>query len=183
MRTLAHPSPVGPLILTSHQSALVGCAFSERASRDAVLREEAATTADSVLDLACEELDRFFAGELREFSVPVSPPGTEFQRSVWRALQQIPYGTTRSYGQIARSIGRPAAVRAVGAANGQNPICIIVPCHRVIGADGSLTGFGGGLERKSFLLGLERGQAPLFGANDFVASSSAPPRVSAAAGR
>jgi len=90
--------------------------------------------------------------------VPVRPQGTPFQEAAWRALTKIPYGVTRSYGEQARAIGKPKAVRAIGAANGRNPIPIIIPCHRVIGADGSLTGFGGGMETKQFLLELEQGQ-------------------------
>jgi methylated-DNA-[protein]-cysteine S-methyltransferase len=111
---------------------------------------------DRVLALARRELDRYFAGKLTAFTVPTAAQGTPFQRTVWAALSKIPYGATRSYAQQAAAIGRPKAVRAVGAANGKNPISIIVPCHRVIGADGSLTGFGGGLPRKQALLDLER---------------------------
>jgi len=101
------------------------------------------------------QLRAYFAGDLRVFDVPLEIAGTEFQKCVWSALRTIPYGETRSYSQIARQIGSPSAVRAVGAANGRNPIPIIVPCHRVIGASGSLVGFGGGLEWKRFLLDLE----------------------------
>jgi methylated-DNA-[protein]-cysteine S-methyltransferase len=101
------------------------------------------------------ELGDYFAGKLEKFSVPLDFVGTEFQKKVWTALVTIPFGETRSYGQIAAQIGSPAAVRAVGAANGKNPISIIAPCHRVIGANGKLTGFAGGLEAKAFLLGLE----------------------------
>ncbi|MCR9219616.1 MAG: methylated-DNA--[protein]-cysteine S-methyltransferase [Alphaproteobacteria bacterium] len=100
-------------------------------------------------------LSAYFAGEARAFDIPLRPQGTTFQLTVWRALQDIPYGTTRSYGEIARAIGAPTASRAVGAANGRNPIPILIPCHRVIGAQGALTGFGGGLSRKAFLLRLE----------------------------
>jgi methylated-DNA-[protein]-cysteine S-methyltransferase len=110
-----------------------------------------------VLDLAQRELDAYFAGVLREFTVKLAPQGTGFQKKVWAALLTIPYGATRSYGQQAAAIGAPKASRAVGAANGRNPIAIIIPCHRVIGANGSLTGFGGGMERKRILLDLERG--------------------------
>jgi len=101
------------------------------------------------------QLRAYFAGELRTFDVPLEMIGTEFQRRVWQALRKIPYGETRSYSQLASRIGAPRAVRAVGAANGRNPIPIIVPCHRVIGASGHLVGFGGGLEWKRFLLDLE----------------------------
>jgi methylated-DNA-[protein]-cysteine S-methyltransferase len=100
-------------------------------------------------------LQAYFAGELRDFELPLAAAGTPFQQSVWRALCDIPYGETISYGELARRIGQPKAARAVGLANGQNPIAIVVPCHRVIGADGSLTGYGGGLERKRWLLAHE----------------------------
>jgi methylated-DNA-[protein]-cysteine S-methyltransferase len=101
------------------------------------------------------QLEEYFAGDRREFEPPLAPRGTEFQRTVWQAPRAVPYGATRSYSQLAREIGRPSAVRAVGAADGQNPISIIVPCHRVIGADGSLTGFAGRLQVKQRLLQLE----------------------------
>ncbi len=109
-----------------------------------------------MLRQAEQQLADYFAGTLRRFSVPLDFRGTDFQKSVWAALLTIPFGETRSYSQIACAIGRPRAVRAVGAANGRNPISIIAPCHRVVGADGSLTGFAGGLEAKRTLLELER---------------------------
>jgi methylated-DNA-[protein]-cysteine S-methyltransferase len=102
------------------------------------------------------QLDAYFGGELKAFDLRLNPQGTEFQQEVWRALQEIPYGETWSYGELARLLGRPKAARAVGAANGANPLPIIVPCHRVIGASGKLTGFGGGIETKQHLLTLER---------------------------
>jgi methylated-DNA-[protein]-cysteine S-methyltransferase len=105
---------------------------------------------------AVEELNAYFAGELTDFAIELDLRGTEFQRRVWTALLTIPYGETRSYGEIAEQIGAPGAARAVGLANGHNPIAIIVPCHRVIGASGSLTGYGGGLDRKRTLLELEK---------------------------
>ena len=108
-----------------------------------------------------DQLDAYFSGELTHFDLPLRPSGTAFQQQVYGALQEIPYGATTTYGAIARKIGRPRAVRAVGAANGRNPIPIIIPCHRVIGADGSLTGFGGGLEIKKFLLDVESAQRNL----------------------
>ena len=103
-----------------------------------------------------DQLDAYFAGELTEFDVELDLAGTEFQRRVWEALRTIPYGETRSYGELADQVGKPGAARAVGLANGRNPVGIIVPCHRVIGADGTLTGYGGGLDRKQSLLDLER---------------------------
>jgi methylated-DNA-[protein]-cysteine S-methyltransferase len=107
------------------------------------------------MNRAADELHAYFAGNLRVFSVPLDMQGTEFQRSVWNHLMRIPYGETRSYAQVAEAVGRPKAVRAVGAANGSNPVAIIVPCHRVIGASGKLTGYGGGLPLKKRLLELE----------------------------
>jgi methylated-DNA-[protein]-cysteine S-methyltransferase len=111
-----------------------------------------------------DQLDEYFAGTRTDFDLPLSLHGTDFQRRVWLELTRIPYGETISYGELARRIGRPNAMRAVGLANGRNPVSIIVPCHRVIGADGSLTGYGGGLDRKRLLLGLESDDAlTLFG--------------------
>ena len=112
---------------------------------------------DRALRSAVRELEAYLAGELRQFSLALAPMGTPFQLDVWNALRAIPYGETRSYGELADRIGRPRAVRAVGAANGANPLPIVVPCHRVIGSNGSLTGFGGGLPLKQALLALERG--------------------------
>jgi methylated-DNA-[protein]-cysteine S-methyltransferase len=107
------------------------------------------------------QLDAYFAGELRDFDLQLAPTGTPFQLDVWRALRAIPYGATASYGEIARAVGQPGAARAVGGANNRNPIAIVVPCHRVIGAGGSLTGYGGGLDRKRLLLALEAGTPAL----------------------
>ncbi len=107
---------------------------------------------------ALQQLRSYFAGELTRFDLALRPEGTSFQMEVWRALLEIPYGTTVSYAEIARRIGRPQAIRAVGAANGRNPISIVIPCHRVIGSDGRLTGYGGGLPVKERLLALERGR-------------------------
>jgi methylated-DNA-[protein]-cysteine S-methyltransferase len=115
--------------------------------------------ANPKLRLAATQLQQYFSGRLREFHLPLDLRGTKFQMAVWRELEKIPYGETRSYAQIAAAIGKPKAVRAVGAANGANPIPIVVPCHRVIGSTGKLTGYGGGLPLKERLLELERGQA------------------------
>jgi methylated-DNA-[protein]-cysteine S-methyltransferase len=108
-----------------------------------------------VLAQTVRQLEEYFAGTRRDFDLELAPHGTAFQLAVWDALLAIPYGETTSYGEIARGVGRPNAVRAVGQANGRNPIAIVVPCHRVIGSDHSLTGYGGGIDRKRFLLGLE----------------------------
>ena len=156
MNIQVHPSPIGPLTLVSAGDLLVGCYFANSSSANELRHRASPATNDPILNQARSELDRFFSRKLQAFSVPVAPRGTQFQLRVWRALRTIAYGKTASYAEVARHIGRPAAARAVGAANGQNPICIFVPCHRVIGADGSLTGFGGGIERKQFLLALEQ---------------------------
>lgn len=116
---------------------------------------------DGPFQEAKRQLNEYFAGERREFTVALKAHGTPFQLEVLKALQRIPYGETKSYAEIAREIGRPRAVRAVGAANGRNPLPIVIPCHRVIGSNGSLTGFGGGLPAKRFLLDLEQGQLAL----------------------
>lgn len=113
-------------------------------------------TEHSLLDLAAAQLDEYFTGQRRNFDLPIKPDGTEFQKRVWNELLKIPYGETRSYGQIAAAVGNPKASRAVGAANNKNPIAIVIPCHRVIGADGLLTGYAGGLDIKSLLLETER---------------------------
>jgi methylated-DNA-[protein]-cysteine S-methyltransferase len=160
LRTHIHDSPVGPLTLIADAGKLVGCHFANHPAALAATGLDADAGAGTpedaaLLDLTRRELDAFFARQSRSFSVPVAPRGTPFQIRVWQALRAIPHGQTVSYGHIARAIGAPAAVRAVGAANGRNPICIIIPCHRVVGASGALTGFGGGLPRKRFLLDLE----------------------------
>ena len=147
-------SPVGALQIFGTDAALTGVFMENH-------RHQSLATRDAVRDgrPLCEarrQLEEYFAGVRQEFSIPLDADGTEFQRSVWQALRAIPYGMAVSYGDIARRIGNPRAVRAVGLANGRNPISIIVPCHRVISADGSLTGYGGGLERKRFLLALEK---------------------------
>ena len=156
MNIEVHASPLGPLTLVSEDHKLVGCSFANHGIARSLRRQAKRDMNDTLLRQARDQLDRFFAGRLQSFSLPLAPRGTEFQMLVWRALQAIPYGQTESYGDLARRIGRPAAARAVGAAMGRNPICIFLPCHRVIGRDGSLTGFAGGIERKMFLLALEQ---------------------------
>ncbi len=152
-------SPIGPLTLTGDGTTLT--------SRHMVLHRgrpgpaPGGRRADDAFGGARAQLGAYFAGELREFDVPLAPAGSPWQLRVWDALREIPYGETASYGEIARRVGAPDAPRAVGTANGSNPIAIIVPCHRVIGANGKLTGYGGGLDRKRFLLGLERGELSL----------------------
>jgi methylated-DNA-[protein]-cysteine S-methyltransferase len=144
-------SPVGRLRLVASDDALAGVHFPDLDPGDSGDVLEAAGK-HPILARAREQLAAYFAGELRVFDLPLAPEGTDFQRAVWRALTQVPFGVTWSYRAIALAVGRPTATRAVGAANGRNPISIIVPCHRVIGADGTLTGYGGGLPRKRWLL-------------------------------
>lgn len=151
------PSPVGELKLVASDDALVAILWPD--DDPARVRLGPLVEADDhpMLRKAEEQLVAYFSGSLQRFDVPLDFRGTDFQKSVWQALLMIPFGETRSYGQVAQQIGRPSAVRAVGAANGRNPISIIAPCHRVVGADGSLTGFAGGLDAKRTLLELERG--------------------------
>ena len=146
-------SPLGPLTLVADDDALVGLYMVDQRHRPALehLRD------DSRLPAVKEQLTAYWEGDLRHFDLPVRMTGTVFQREVWAALTTIPYGQTWSYGRLATAIGRPGASRAVGLANGKNPISIVVPCHRVVGSTGSMTGYGGGLERKKWLLDLERG--------------------------
>jgi methylated-DNA-[protein]-cysteine S-methyltransferase len=161
------PSPLGPLTLAADASGtLVYLGFGERDPRTRLLEAldpEAAAlaTGPAALAPALSQLEAYFRGELRVFDLPIAPRGTPFQLRVWDELLKIPYGATVSYGELARRLGDPNLTRAVGAANGANPISIIIPCHRVIGADGSLTGYGGGLDVKRGLLALERGPRPV----------------------
>ena len=142
-------SPIGTVTLTSNGRALTGLALIET---DDVDEQDATTDHDAVLIAAREQLEAYFDMRLQQFDLPLEPQGTEFQRRVWESLKLIPFGETISYAELARRVDKPKAVRAVGAANGRNPLMIIVPCHRVIGADGSLTGFGAGIDRKRWLL-------------------------------
>jgi methylated-DNA-[protein]-cysteine S-methyltransferase len=155
-------SPIGPLTLVAERGSLTGLYMqTQRHLPGPEVTGPAGDPAAEPFTVAADELAAYFAGGLTEFSLPLAPAGTQFQRRVWAALQQIPYGQTWSYGQLAAKIGNPAAVRAVGLANGRNPIAVVIPCHRVIGANGSLTGYGGGLDRKRFLLDLEAGSSQL----------------------
>ena len=153
-------SPVGPLLLAGDQDALHVLAFGV-GSRPREIDASWQPDVRGVLGPIRKELDQYFAGRLKKFSTPVAFNGTQFQTTVWQELRRIPYGETISYLELAKRIKNPAAVRAVGMANGANPIAIIVPCHRVIGSNGSLTGFGGGLPTKRALLDLENGQRTL----------------------
>ena len=143
-------TPVGTLRLVSNGAQLVRIEFEGQ-----YRAHEKHASSDTVLAMCAEQLTGYFAGQRRYFELPLAARGTPFQQSVWNALADIPYGELRSYRDIARTIGNAAAVRAVGAANGRNPLPIVVPCHRVIGSNGSLTGFAGGLHIKRFLLQLE----------------------------
>lgn len=149
-------SPVGPLRLVGGDAGLAGILWEKQDPAESGFALDRENDRHPVLRQAARELREYFAGERQQFSVPLDFTGTEFQNKVWRALQSIPFGETRSYGELAAQIGAPKASRAVGAANGRNPIPIILPCHRVIGSSGSLTGFGGGLPMKKQLLAHEQ---------------------------
>ncbi|MER5883131.1 methylated-DNA--[protein]-cysteine S-methyltransferase [Streptomyces sp. NPDC001941] len=148
-------SPYGTLTLVSTDGALSGLYMV--AHRHRPPQETFGPRDPEPFTEAHRQLEAYFAGELREFDLPLHLPGTDFQRRVWEELKKIPYGETRSYGELAEALGNPGASRAVGLANGKNPVSIVVPCHRVIGASGSLTGYGGGVDRKQRLLAFERG--------------------------
>jgi len=147
-------SPIGPLLLTCDSEALTGL-YMDVPSRPRDLHDWLEDASASPLPATVRQLGEYFSGKRREFDLPLRMQGTDFQQRVWRRLTEIRYGETCSYGELAKRIGSPSASRAVGLANGRNPISIVVPCHRVIGADGSLTGYGGGLERKRWLLAHE----------------------------
>ena len=148
-------SPIGELLLVGDGEALRGL-YMQQGKRPMRI-QEFWRSAEEPFAQASAQLGQYFAGERTEFDLPLRPIGSLFQRRVWNELEGIPYGETLSYGELARRIDHPGEARAVGSANGRNPISIVIPCHRVIGADGSLTGYGGGLERKRFLLELEKG--------------------------
>ncbi|MCL2662279.1 MAG: methylated-DNA--[protein]-cysteine S-methyltransferase [Oscillospiraceae bacterium] len=144
-----YDSPFGKITIESDGNAVTS--VKTQSHTDPTGEKKAST----LTDIAAMQLDEYFAGKRKKFDIPINPHGTAFQLSVWKALQAIPYGKTRSYKQIAQAIGNPKACRAVGLANNKNPIWIIIPCHRVIGADGSLTGYGGGINMKKKLLEIE----------------------------
>ena len=157
-------SPIGPLVLVAQDDAVAGVYMDSH-------RHEPDPSAhgardDRVLPALREQLAAYFTGDLEDFDVRIDAPGTDFQQRVWAALRGIPYGQTWSYGELATHLGQPAASRAVGLANGRNPVSIVVPCHRVIGSTGSLTGYGGGVERKRWLLEHEQRKHQLFGRVD-----------------
>ncbi|CAH6782181.1 Methylated-DNA--protein-cysteine methyltransferase [Vibrio chagasii] len=148
-----YDSPLGTVTLQANEQGLLGVWFETHTTKpeDLGIQEDSFPIFQSVKD----QLDRYFAGEAIQFDVPIAAKGTPFQQSVWHALTTIPYGETWSYAQLADAIGNPKAVRAVGLANGKNPVSVIVPCHRVIGKNGKLTGYAGGVERKQRLLAIE----------------------------
>ena len=150
-----HDSPTGLLKLVASDSSLVAVWWDLGDGLPPDLRHAVRDNSHPVLLETARQLREYFDGTRRSFDLPLAPRGTDFQKKVWLCLRQIPYGQTRTYGDIARQLGTPSASRAVGAANGRNPIPIIVPCHRVIGSNGTLTGFGGGLHNKALLLSLE----------------------------
>jgi methylated-DNA-[protein]-cysteine S-methyltransferase len=148
-------SPIGPLLLTSDGESLTGLYMGAPSKRPNMGSEWVENPKGGALAAAAAQLQEYFAGKRKTFELPLSLQGTDFQKRVWTQLTKIPFGETWSYGQLAKKLGNPNGSRAVGLANGRNPIAVIVPCHRVIGADGSLTGFGGGLPRKQWLLAHE----------------------------
>jgi methylated-DNA-[protein]-cysteine S-methyltransferase len=156
MRYAILPSPLGPLMLTGDDHALHGLHLADHhPPADAMVRDHARFASEA------RQLDEYFAGERTAFDFPLRLDGGPFRRRVWEELRRIPYGATATYGELARRLGVPGAARAVGAANARNPIAIVVPCHRVIGSGGALTGYAGGLERKRALLSLEAGSLAL----------------------
>ncbi|MGX1974516.1 methylated-DNA--[protein]-cysteine S-methyltransferase [Streptomyces kronopolitis] len=161
--TVLDGTPVGPLTLVAAGTALTGLYMTDQRHRPPQETFGAPAGPDEApFAAAITQLRAYFRGELTAFDLPLALRGTPFQRRVWAALCAIPYGETRSYGQLAEALGIPTAARAVGLANGRNPVGIIVPCHRIVGADGSLTGYGGGLDRKRRLLAFERTDQALF---------------------
>ena len=151
MAAVRFASPIGELVITASDAGLTGVWFPGTGKVPAG-RADGRGPASALLARACEQLAQYFSRIRTTFDIPLDAPGTAFQRRVWDVLRTIPYGTTRSYSDLARRLGDVRLTRAVGAANGKNPIPIIVPCHRVVGANGALTGFGGGLDRKRWLL-------------------------------
>ena len=151
-RQFCYDTAIGKVFIAEREGAVTHLTFSEKK-----LPAQMETGRSELLDTAYLQLNEYLEGNRREFEMPLAPEGTGFQKAVWRALCEIPYGETRSYGEIARRIDNPKACRAVGLANNRNPISIIIPCHRVIGSDGRLVGYGGGLPLKEYLLTLEKG--------------------------
>lgn len=158
-------SPVGQLLLVGDGENIHRIDFPT--TYRPVVAETSWKSDSAVFTALIDELKAYFNGDLQNFSVTLAPKGTEFQRKVWDALQQIEYGQTCTYADIAKSIGKPTASRAVGSANGRNPVSIVIPCHRVIGTNGTLTGYAGGVTTKQWLLSHEAGEQPLFPFNEW----------------
>lgn len=155
MQHMVFDSPLGLLTAVENDAGLAAVYMAEHKRRPALETLGARVAGSPVLAATAEQLGEYFSGQRREFSLPLSPTGSEFQHRVWGALREIPFGELRTYGELAEMLGDRSMAQAVGSANGRNPISIIVPCHRVVGSDGSLTGYAGGLHRKEFLLELE----------------------------
>jgi len=179
---MSAPSPIGLLFLARTAKGLRYLEFMDRKSLKRMIAKyhddcPDATWEPSLLELKgmAEQLEAYFLGTLHEFEMPLDPAGSEFQMKVWRELRRIPFGETRTYGDVARAVGQPKATRAVGLANHDNPLAIVIPCHRVIGANGSLTGYGGGVNRKRWLLEHEaRHSKPAGRQGDLFAAAGAP---------
>jgi methylated-DNA-[protein]-cysteine S-methyltransferase len=153
-----HPSPVGELTLVASDAGLVAVLWPDDRPGRVPLPDDVADGPHPVLEAAATQLAEFFAGTRTDFALPLAPAGTPFQRKVWDLLATVPHGTTTTYGELAAEVGGPSKARAVGAAVGRNPLSIVVPCHRVVGASGALTGFAGGLPAKRWLLAHEAGR-------------------------
>ena len=145
MNHFVYPMPLGRLTIAAHEKGIVSIHFGD-------VELDMPRKPSTLTNKAATQIQEYFAGKRREFDLPLDPKGTDFQLTVWKALQTVPYGETRTYAQIAEAIGKPHAYRAVGMANNKNPIPILIPCHRVVGADGSLTGYAGGIDKKLWLL-------------------------------
>lgn len=156
------PTPLGPMWLAADAQGLVGAWFDDEKHFHGPPPEWREDATQPLLGRAAAQLQDWFAGRRRDFDLPLAPRGTPFQQAVWREIARVGWGETRAYGVVAAAIGRPRAVRAVGAATGRNPLTLIVPCHRLLGRDGALTGYAGGLERKRALLAFEAGAPPLW---------------------
>jgi methylated-DNA-[protein]-cysteine S-methyltransferase len=154
----AYASPLGAMVLAATSAGLCGVWFEGQQHFDGPATDWRHDPADTTLIVAAAQLDDWFAGRRQAFDLPLDPQGTAFQRAVWSAIAQIGFGRSQAYGEVAATLGRPSASRAVGAATGRNPISIIVPCHRLLGRSGALTGYAGGLERKQALLAFEAGE-------------------------
>ncbi|MEO8303907.1 MAG: methylated-DNA--[protein]-cysteine S-methyltransferase [Betaproteobacteria bacterium] len=151
------PTPLGPMLLATDGTALTGAWFDGQRYLPSIDSDWQRRSDHAVLRSAATMLDEYFAGKRARFDLPMEPAGTMFQRTVWKSIAAVPYGATIAYRDLASNAGRPASVRAAGAATGRNPLSIFIPCHRIVGADGALTGYAGGLDRKRALLALEGG--------------------------